>query len=324
MMKAIVLNEFGGPSALQLADHPTPKTAPKEVYIKIKAAGVNRPDIAQREGRYPAPEGAPQKIPGLEVAGIVEAIGEEVTQWQVGDEVFGLLGGGGYAEYVTLHEEMCLPKPKNLSFVEAASLPETVFTVYHNLFQRGQVQKEENVLIHGGSSGIGITAIQLATLAGANVFVTVGNEEKQKTCLNLGAKKAINYKKEDFSEVLKEIGIDVVLDMIGGDYFRKNFDLMNPEGRMVYINTMLGPIVDLHLFKMMQKRLTITGSTLRARELPFKIALTKAIKEEVLPLIETREFKPLIYQTFPLKEAALAHELMESSQHIGKIMLEIN
>lgn len=322
-MKAVILTEFGAPSVLQIGEKERPTIGEHDILIKVKAAGVNRPDVIQRKGYYPAPKGEPQDILGLEVAGIVEEIGSAVTQWQVGDEVFSLIGGGGYAEYVRVDEFLALPKPQNLSFVEAASMPETLYTVWSNVFQRGQLQKGENFLVHGGSSGIGITAIQLAKIVGANVYTTVGNAEKQEAVKALGASIAINYKEEDFGEVLKDVGIDVILDMIGGDYYEKNIDIMNPDGRLVYINSMGGAKVTANLMKIMQKRLTVTGSTLRAREYEFKRKLTEDITRDVLPLLEKGHFKPVIYQVFPLEQADKAHELMESSEHIGKIVLEI-
>lgn len=322
-MKAVILTEFGAPSVLQIGEKERPTIGEHDILIKVKAAGVNRPDVIQRKGYYPAPKGEPQDILGLEVAGIVEEIGSAVTQWQVGDEVFSLIGGGGYAEYVRVDEFLALPKPQNLSFVEAASMPETLYTVWSNVFQRGQLQKGENFLVHGGSSGIGITAIQLAKIVGANVYTTVGNAEKQEAVKALGASLAINYKEEDFEEVLKDVGIDVILDMIGGDYYEKNIDIMNPDGRLVYINSMGGAKVTANLMKIMQKRLTVTGSTLRAREYEFKRKLTEDITRDVLPLLEKGHFKPVIYQVFPLEQADKAHELMESSEHIGKIVLEV-
>ena len=322
-MKAVILTEFGAPSVLQIGEKERPTIGEHDILIKVKAAGVNRPDVIQRKGYYPAPKGEPQDILGLEVAGIVEEIGSAVTQWQVGDEVFSLIGGGGYAEYVRVDEFLALPKPQNLSFVEAASMPETLYTVWSNVFQRGQLQKGENVLVHGGSSGIGITAIQLAKIVGANVYTTVGNAEKQEAVKALGASLAINYKEEDFGEVLKDVGIDVILDMIGGDYYEKNIDIMNPDGRLVYINSMGGAKVTANLMKIMQKRLTVTGSTHRAREYEFKRKLTEDITRDVLPLLEKGHFKPVIYQVFPLEQADKAHELMESSEHIGKIVLEV-
>ena len=322
-MKAVILTEFGAPSVLQLGETERPALGAHDILIKVKAAGVNRPDVIQRKGYYPAPKGEPQDILGLEVAGIVEAIGSDVTKWQVGDEVFSLIGGGGYAEYVKVDEFLALPKPKNFSFIEAASLPETIYTVWSNVFQRGGLKKGENFLVHGGSSGIGITAIQLAKIIGAEVYTTVGNQEKQDAVVALGATRAVNYKTEDFAEVLKDVGIDVILDMIGGDYYEKNIDIMNPDGRLVYINSMGGAKVTANLMKIMQKRITVTGSTLRAREYEFKRALTEDITRIVLPILEAGHFKPVIYQVFPLAEADKAHELMESSEHIGKIVLEV-
>lgn len=322
-MKAVILTEFGAPSVLQLGEKERPTLGEHDILIEVKAAGVNRPDVIQRKGYYPAPKGEPQDILGLEVAGIVCEVGSAVSKWKIGDEVFSLIGGGGYAQYVKVDEFLALPKPKNLSFIEAASMPETLYTVWSNVFQRGQLKKGENFLVHGGSSGIGITAIQLAKIIGANVYTTVGNQEKQDAVTQLGASIAVNYKTDDFAEVLKDIGIDVVLDMIGGEYYEKNIDLMNPDGRLVYINSMGGAKVTANLMKIMQKRLTITGSTLRAREYEFKRALTEDVEREVLPLLEQGHFKPVIYQVFPLAEADKAHELMESSEHIGKIVLEI-
>ncbi|UNM95222.1 NAD(P)H-quinone oxidoreductase [Ignatzschineria rhizosphaerae] len=323
-MKAVILTEFGEPSVLKLGEKERPTLNPHDILVKVKAAGVNRPDVIQRKGYYPAPQGEPQDILGLEVAGIVEEIGSDVTQWRVGDEVFSLIGGGGYAEYVRIDEFLALPKPKNLSFIEAASMPETLYTVWNNVFQRGQLKKGENFLVHGGSSGIGITAIQLAKIIGAkNIFTTVGNKEKQEAVKKLGATIAVNYKEEDFLDILKEHGVDVILDMIGGDYYEKNIDLLNPDGRLVYINSMGGAKVTANLMKIMQKRITLTGSTLRAREYEFKRALTEDIRKDVLPLLEEGHFKPVIYQVFPLAEADKAHELMESSEHIGKIVLEV-
>lgn len=263
-MKAVILTEFGDPSVLKLREKPRPELRPNDILIKVKAAGVNRPDVIQRKGYYPAPEGEPQDILGLEVAGVVEEVGSEVTRWKVGDEVFTLIGGGGYAEYVRVDQYLALPKPQNLSFTEAASLPETLYTVWSNVFQRGGLKKGEKFLVHGGSSGIGITAIQLAKIIGADVYTTVGSKEKQEAVKALGATIAVNYKEEDFLEVLKEIGMDVILDMIGGDYYEKNIELLNPDGRLVYINSMGGAKVTANLMKIMQKRLTVTGSTLRA------------------------------------------------------------
>lgn len=320
-MKAVVITKPGGPEVLQLQEKHIPVAGENEILIRIKAAGVNRPDIAQRKGHYPAPAGAPADIPGLEVAGIVEACGAGVTRWKKGDNICALVSGGGYADFVTVNEGQCLPIPKDLDYAQAASLPETVFTVWHNVFQRGLLKTGEHFLVHGGSSGIGITAIQLAKALGAVVFATAGSEEKCNACLSLGADLCINYKKEDFQTVLESRGLDVILDMIGGEYFQKNIHLLRPEGRLVFINTMKGNLAELNIRDIMQKRLTLTGSTLRSRDTTFKTALAKEVEKHVWPLIETGKFKPVIYQSFPMKDTWKAHELMESSSHIGKIVL---
>lgn len=322
-MKAAIITTYGKAEVLKLAEREIPFIEKNEVLIKVKAAGVNRPDVSQREGNYPAPPGAPKDIPGLEIAGIIEKVGADVTQWKAGDQVCALVAGGGYAEFVNADAGVCLPIPKGFSFVAAASLPETIFTVWSNLFQRGNLQEGESILIHGGSSGIGVTAIQLAKYFGANVTVTVGSDEKGQTCLDLGADTFINYKTQDFEKELSELQVDVVLDMIGGDYFDKNLNVLRPEGRLVYINAMKGNIVSLNLIKVMQKRITITGSTLRSREISFKRNLAAAIHKTVWPALASGKFKPVIFATFPLKDAYKAHKLMETSQHIGKIILEI-
>ena len=322
MMKAIIITKPGEPQVLKPEERPIPQIGENEVLIRVKAAGINRPDIAQRQGKYPAPPGAPADIPGLEVAGIIEECGEGVTRWKKGDEVCALLSGGGYAAFVAAPAGQCLPKPKNFSFVEAASLPETLFTVWNNVFQRGALKAGENFLIHGGSSGIGVTAIQLAKAWGAKVFTTAGTDEKVMACISLGADKAINYKKEDFEKILETEGVDVILDMIGGDYVPKNMRLLRPDGRMVFINAMKGGEMELNIRDIMKKRLLITGSTLRNRDVSFKSDLAKEIEKYVWPIIADGKFKPVIYKTFPLEEAGKAHELMESSEHIGKIVLE--
>jgi NADPH2:quinone reductase len=322
-MKAIVINGFGGPEVLELQERETPEPKPNEVLIRVKAAGVNRPDIFQRKGNYRPPANAPQDIPGLEVAGTIEAIGAEVTQWKAGNAVCALLIGGGYAEFAVVEAAQCLPVPKGWSFVEAASLPETVFTVWQNVFERGNLKAGEKFLVHGGSSGVGITAIQLAKAFGAEVYATAGSNDKCKACEDLGAKRSINYKNEDFEEVLKETGIDVILDMIGGDYILKNIRLLNPDGRLVYINAMNGSKAEIDVQEIMRKRLVLTGSTLRNRDAVFKARLSAAILKNVWPVLEAGKFKPIIYKTFNLEEAAAAHQLMESSEHIGKIMLEV-
>jgi putative PIG3 family NAD(P)H quinone oxidoreductase len=320
-MKAIIITQPGPPSVLKLQDRPVPPVGSGDVRIKIRAAGLNRPDVAQRKGNYPAPEGASPDIPGLEVSGIVEACGVDVERWKAGDRVCALLSGGGYAEYAVVPAGQCLPVPENLSFAEAAGLPETMFTVWHNVFQRGALKSGETLLVHGGSSGIGITAVQFASAMGARVLVTVGSSEKGAECLRLGASRWVNYKTSDFETEFAGEGVDVVLDMIGGDYFEKNINLLKPDGRLVYINAMNGNLVQLSIGKMMQKRISITGSTLRSRDTAFKSALAGEIERHVWPLIAMGRFKPVIFRTFPLEEAHLAHELMESSTHIGKIIL---
>lgn len=311
----------GAPDVLKLQKKNVPALLSHQVLVKVKAAGINRPDVAQRKGHYPPPAGAPADIPGLEVAGIVEACGSEVTRWQPGDAVCALLPGGGYAEYAVVDARHCLPVPPDWTFAEAASLPETVFTVWHNVFQRGNLQRSESFLVHGGSSGIGITAIQLARAWGAKVYATAGSEEKCRACVDLGAHECINYKTQDFAEALKGKGVDVILDMVGGDYIARNLDLLKPDGRLVFINAMHGAKGEFNVMQVMQKRLTITGSTLRPRDADFKAALAADIERQVWPLLLAGKFKPVIYQTFALAEAAQAHELLESSQHIGKLVL---
>jgi NADPH2:quinone reductase len=322
-MKATIITSFGKADVLKLEDRPTPEIGENEVLIRVKAAGVNRPDVIQREGKYPAPPGAPVDIPGLEVAGIIDKVGKNVKQWHVGSEVCALVAGGGYAEYVNADAGLCLPIPEGFSFAEAAGLPETMFTVWSNVFQRAHLQKGESILIHGGSSGIGITAIQLAKYFDAEVTVTVGSSEKGQACLDLGADRYINYKTHDFEKELLNSPVDVVLDIIGGDYFNKNLNILRPEGRLVYINAMKGNVVSLNLAKLMQKRLCITGSTLRSREIVFKAQLALEIYEKVWPILSSGNFKPVVHTTFPLQHADQAHELMETSEHIGKIILVV-
>ena len=320
-MKAIVIQRPGPPEVLQLIGRPVPEPSFNEVLIKVVAVGVNRPDVAQRKGVYPPPAGAPADIPGLEVAGVVEKCGASVNRWKKGDHVCALLAGGGYAEYATANAGHCLPVPAGWSFAQACSLPETVFTVWHNVFQRGQLKSGEILLVHGGSSGIGVSAIQLAKAFGATVFATAGTEDKCKVCISLGADKCINYKKEDFEEIFKSDGADVILDMIGGDYIPKNIRLLKPEGRLVFINAMKGGEAAFKVSDIMQKRLTITGSTLRNREPEFKAQLAAEVEKQVWPLFESKKFRAVIYKEFPLAKAAQAHVLMESSEHVGKIVL---
>lgn len=320
-MKAIVITKSGGPEVLKLQDYPTPEISGDEVLIEVKAAGLNRSDVFQREGNYPAPKGASAEIPGLEVAGTIVKCGPDVVDFTVGDRVCALLAGGGYAEYVTVREGQCLPVPEDLSFAEAASLPETVFTVWSNVFQRGNLQPGETLLLHGGNSGIGITGIQIAHTLGSKVIVTVGSDEKGRKCLELGADSYINYKTQNFETELQNEGVDVILDMIGGDYLAKNINILKPEGRLVHINAVSGSHVDLDIWKVMTKRLTVTGSTLRSREYEFKKQLAKEIQKNVWPLIESKKFRPVIYKTFPFSEAAEAHRLLEDGSHTGKIIL---
>jgi len=319
----MVITAPGGPDVLRVQERPRPEPGPGQVLIQVKAAGINRPDVAQRKGNYPAPPGAPADIPGLEVAGLIAQCGTGVTQWQPGDAVCALLSGGGYAEYAVADNRHCLPVPYNWNFEEAASLPETVFTVWHNVFQRGNLQAGETLLVHGGSSGIGITAIQLAKIWGARVFCTAGSAGKCAACEELGAERAINYRTADFAEVLTTEGVDVILDMVGGDYISRNLQLLKPDGRLVFINAMLGAKAEFNALQVMQKRLTITGSTLRAREPDFKAALATDIRKNVWPVLEKGDFRPVIYKIYHLEEAAEAHRLLETSTHIGKIMLSL-
>jgi putative PIG3 family NAD(P)H quinone oxidoreductase len=325
-MRAIIIKNPGGPEVLQLEERESPKPKASEVLIDVKAAGVNRPDVFQRRGGYPAPAGAPDDIPGLEVGGVIKEVGQDVKQWQVGDKVCALVAGGGYASEVTAPAMQCLPIPKGLNFVEAASLPETFFTVWSNVFDRGKFQKGESFLVHGGTSGIGVTAIQMVKSMEGKVFTTAGTQEKCDYAVKIGADLAINYKEQDFEEYLKnkKEGVDVILDMVGGDYTAKNINLLNPEGRLVIINAIKNAESTIDMKKIMVKRLTITGSTLRARSPEFKGAIAENLKKHIWPKIESGEIKPIVFKTFPLAEASKAHELMESSEHIGKIVLEVN
>jgi NADPH2:quinone reductase len=293
--------------------------------VKVHAAGINRPDVFQRKGNYPPPAGAPVDIPGLEIAGEVIEVGADVKRWKAGDKVCALVSGGGYAEYCNVPEGQCLPIPGKLSFTEAASLPETFFTVWSNVFDRGQLKVEETLLVHGGSSGIGVTAIQMAKALGHKVYVTAGSDEKCRFCEELGAAKAINYKTENFADAIKQLtggkGVDVILDMIGGDYTPGNLQSLAEDGRLVHINAMKGKDVQVDLSIVMRRRLTVTGSTLRARDTSFKAAIAQNLEKSIWPLIEAGKIKPVIYKTFPAEKAADAHRLMESSEHIGKIVL---
>lgn len=325
-MKAIVITKPGGAGVLQVQDRPVPACTTSELLIKVEAAGINRPDVYQRKGNYPPPKGASPDIPGLEIAGEVVEAGDGISRWKKGDKVCALVSGGGYAEYCAVPEGQCLPVPENLSMVEATALPETFFTVWTNVFDRGKLQGEETLLVHGGSSGIGTTAIQTAVVLGHKVYVTAGTEEKCRFCEKLGASRAINYKIENFAEVIEDItggrGVDVILDMIGGDYTPGNLRSLAEDGRLVSINAMKGKdgLVDLSL--VMRKRLIITGSTLRPRDTAFKSAIARSLEEHIWPLLAAGKIKPVIYQVFPFEKAAEAHALMESGEHIGKIVLK--
>jgi NADPH:quinone reductase len=311
---------------LKLTERSIPTPADYQVLIKIAAAGVNRPDIMQRKGLYPAPSGA-SDIPGLEIAGTVVATGAAVSHLKSGDTVCALVTGGGYAEYCLATAALCLPIPEGFSFVQAAALPETFFTVWSNVFDRTNLLPNETLLVHGGSSGIGTTAIQLAKAYHAKIIVTAGSEVKCQFCMELGANAAINYKEQDFVEEIKQLtdskGVDVILDMIGGDYFSRNLKCMATDARLVQIAIQNGPKAEINLLPIMLKRLTITGSTLRVRDDAFKADIAQKLYENVWPLLTTGKIKPIIHSTFALNDAAFAHELMESSRHIGKIILEV-
>ncbi|KAA9325894.1 NAD(P)H-quinone oxidoreductase [Hymenobacter busanensis] len=323
-MQAIVVSQPGGPEVLRLQDVPPPQPAPNEVLVCVFAAGVNRPDVLLRQGKYGGAGDVTGLVPGLEIAGVVEQCGTAVTRWKPGDQVCALLAAGGYAECVAVDERHCLPVPAGWRMTEAAALPETVFTVWHNVFQRGGLQAGETLLVHGGSSGIGITAIQLAKARGARVFATAGSDEKCRACEELGATRCINYQTEDFEQALQLEGVDVVLDMVGGDYTAQNLRLLKDDGRLVFINAMRGAKAEFNALEVMRRRLTITGSTLRPRSADFKAALAADVEQHVWPLLLNKQFKPVIYRKFALAEAELAHRLMESSEHIGKIVLRVN
>jgi len=308
---------------LQIEERTKPVPCEADVLIRVKAAGLNRADLIQREGYYPPPAGVAADIPGLEVAGVIESIGAKEQRWKVGDAVCALLPGAGYAEYAAVDGGHCLPVPSGWSFADAAALPEVVFTVWHNVFQRGRLMPEELFLVHGGSSGVGLAAIQLAHLTGARAFATAGSIEKCHACEEAGAERAINYRQEDFADALKPDGVDVILDMVGGDYVSKNLGLLRPEGRLIFINSVNGAQVGFNVRDVMMRRLTITGSTLRSREAAFKSALAAEVERHVWPLVEAGRFRANVFKTFPMEEVAEAHRLMESSQHIGKIVLTI-
>jgi putative PIG3 family NAD(P)H quinone oxidoreductase len=325
-MKAIEIIKPGGPEVLQPVERETPEPGDGEILVRVRAAGVNRPDCLQRQGGYPPPPGA-SDIPGLEIAGEVMALGKGVDQFRIGDSVCGLVAGGGYAEFCPVHQTNALPLPSGFSFSEAAAIPETYFTVWHNVFQRGGLKKGETFLVHGGSSGIGTTAIQLAKEFGATVFATAGSADKCKACLELGADRAINYKTEDFVKVLKDetdgAGVDLILDMVGGDYIDRNFDAAAIEGRIVQIAFLNGAVAQANFSRLMLKRLTHTGSTLRARTIEFKADIASELRQHVWPLLNRRAVQPVMDTLFPLEKASAAHSRMEEGQHIGKIVLDV-
>jgi NADPH2:quinone reductase len=323
-MNHVVVSNPGPADGLELRAASTPEPGPVELLIKVASAGVNRPDILQRTGKYPPPPGA-SDILGLEVAGVVVAAGSQCTRYAVGDEVCALVASGGYADYAVAPEPQCLPVPDGVSLIEAGGLPETFFTVWSNLFDRAGLAAGETVLVHGGSSGIGTTAIQLAKVFGATVFVTAGSKEKTDACRELGADLAINYRLEDFEEAVASAtsgrGVDVVLDMIGGDYTQKNLNSLADEGRLIQIAFLGGMKVQLNMRDLMTRRLTWTGSTLRPRSVPFKGAIAARLERQVWPLFGAGRIGPVVYATFPLAEASSAHRMMEESRHIGKILL---
>jgi putative PIG3 family NAD(P)H quinone oxidoreductase len=323
-MISIGISRPGGPEVLLPEDRAVPAPGPRELLIRVAAVGVNRGDAVQREGRYPPPPGA-SDIPGLEIAGQIVAVGSDVRRYKVGEKVMSLVPGGGYAQYCIAHEAHSLPVPRKLSVVEAASVPETFMTVWHNVFQRGGLRLGETLLIHGGSSGIGVTAIQLAKAYGANVIVTAGSDEKCRACLALGADFAINYRTQDFVAEVKAAtrgaGANVILDMVGGDYFEKNFAAASVEGRIVQIGFMDTSVATTDFRQLMAKRLILTGSTLRPRSVTEKETLTAAVEAKVLPLLLDGRFRTVIDSTFPLEQAAEAHRRMEAGLHVGKILL---
>ena len=325
-MRAVEIRTPGGPAVLSSCERPVPRPGPGEVLISVAAAGVNRPDVFQREGRYAPPPGA-SDLPGLEVAGAIAAIGADVARWQVGDQVCALLAGGGYAGYAVAPAGQCLPRPRALSPIEAAGVPETFFTVWSNVFERGRLQRAESLLVHGGSSGIGTTAIQLARRFGATVYVTAGSAEKCRACTDLGATRAIDYSREDFVEVVQAEtggrGVDVVLDMVGGDYVPRNLSILAEDGRLVQIAVLRGATATIDAGLVMRRRLTITGSTLRPRPVAEKTRIAADLEANIWPWLSAGDVRPVVHATFPLEAAADAHRLMESSRHIGKIVLTL-
>jgi NADPH2:quinone reductase len=325
-MTVVEIAAPGGPEQLKTAIRPTPQPGEGEVLVRVAAAGVNRPDVMQRQGRYPPPPGA-SDLPGMEIAGEIVALGAKVTGLALGDKIISLLPGGGYAGYALAAAPLCMPIPAGLSMVEAAAIPETYMTVWTNLFERGGCKAGDTVLIHGGTSGIGTTAIQLAAAWGAKVYATAGSEKKARACEELGASRGIDYKTEDFVEVLRKEtegrGIDITLDMVAGSYVQRNLDIAAIEGRVVTISLLGGSRAEINMGLVLTKRLTLTGSTLRSRSVAQKAAVADAVRKNVWPLLAARRVRPIIHATFPLAEASEAHRLMETSNHIGKIVLTI-
>ena len=325
-MRCIEISKPGGPEVLVPAERPTPAPKPNEILVKVAAAGVNRPDILQRMGKYAVPPDA-SDLPGLEIAGEVVASGSSAKTWKVGDKVCALVHGGGYAEYCVVPEVQALPIPKGLSALEAASLPETFFTVWSNVYDRAHLAPGESLLVQGGSSGIGVTAIQMAHAMGNRVFATAGSDEKCAACVKLGAEKATNYKTGDFSaEVMAATGgkgVNVILDMVGGNYVPRELKCLAEEGRLVFIASLGGAKAEIDIFEIQRQRIVITGSTLRPRPVEFKGGIARSLREKIWPLIEAGKIKPVIYKTFPLAQASEAHRLMETSTHIGKIVLSV-
>ena len=324
-MRVIQITEFGPPEQLTVGERPVPEPSAEEVLVKVAGAGVNRADVMQRRGHYPPPKGASDLL-GLEVSGTVAAVGDGVSRWRVGDRVCGLVTGGGYAEYCVVPAPLCLPVPPGVDLVDAAALPEACLTVWTNVFERGRLQAGERLLVHGGSSGIGTTAIQLARLWGAEVFATAGTEEKCAACERLGATRAINYRETEFSQAVRAAtdghGVDVILDMVGGPYLKSNLESLAVEGRLVVIGLMGGATAEIDLAALMTRRLMVTGSTLRSRSVSRKAAITDAVRAQVWPWIADARFRPVVHERFALADAAEAHRTMEASRHIGKLLLQ--
>jgi NADPH2:quinone reductase len=325
-MRAIEIEKPGGPEVLRPAQRPQPEPKAHEILVRVRAAGVNRPDVLQRLGLYPVPPDA-SDLPGLEIAGEVAACGSEVTKWKPGDAVCALTHGGGYAEYCVTPEVQALPVPRGLSMTEAASLPETFFTVWGNVYERGRLAPGETLLVQGGTSGIGVTAIQMARATGSRVFATAGSDEKCAACVKLGAEAAFNYKTQDFVAGVKAAtggkGVDVILDMAAGDFVGKELKALADDGRLVFIAHLRGAKAELDVNEVMRRRLTLTGSTLRPRPVAFKGAVAASLRSRIWPLIEDGKIRPVIYRTFPLEQAAEAHRLMETNAHIGKLVLTL-